>query len=175
MAETYLGEIRIFGGNFAPRDWALCQGQLVAISQNDKLYALLGTKYGGDGVNTFALPDLRGRLPVHQGQGPTLSHRYMGQRYGSETERLTSSQIPEHTHPLQASTDSATKLDTVGHVLANFDPEKFYNPGEDATQINEFSPDAFGVSGGNQPHNNIMPFSGINFIIATRGTYPNPN
>jgi microcystin-dependent protein len=175
MAETYLGEIRIFGGNFAPRAWALCQGQILAISQYDQLFALLGTKYGGDGVTTFALPDLRGRLPVHQGQGPSLTHRYIGQRYGRETERLTSSQIPEHTHPLQASSKSATQTDAVGHVLANFDPNNFYDPGEDATKIKDFSPDAVAASGGNQPHTNIMPFSGINFIISTYGTYPDRN
>ncbi|MBU0969733.1 MAG: tail fiber protein [Proteobacteria bacterium] len=175
MAESYLGEIRIFGGNFAPKWWALCQGQILAISQYDQLFSLLGTMYGGDGVTTFALPDLRGRLPVHQGQGPGLTQRFMGQRYGLETERLTVSQIPEHTHCLQASSDAAAQIDATGHVLANFDPKKFYEPGEDATQIRDFSPDAVAESGGNQPHTNTMPWSGINFIICTVGTYPSPN
>jgi len=175
MAESYLGEIRIFGGNFAPRLWALCQGQILAVSQYDQLFALLGTTYGGNGVDTFALPDLRGRLPVHQGHGPGLTQRTMGQRFGMETERLTVSQIPEHTHCLQASSDTAAQTDAPDHVLANFDPNKFYEPGEDATKIKGFSPDAVASSGGNQPHTNIMPWAGINFIICTVGTYPSRN
>src|SRR5262245_35631807 len=119
MSQPFVGEIRMFGGNFAPAGWAFCQGQLLPISQNETLFNLIGTTYGGDGQNTFALPDLQGRVPMHQGQGPGISQSYIiGETGGVESVTLTTQQIPSHNHPLVASGDSATQVAGTGGVLA---------------------------------------------------------
>jgi microcystin-dependent protein len=172
MSTPYIGEIRIFAGNFAPLGWAFCNGQLMAVSQHDALFSLIGTIYGGDGQTTFALPDLRGRLPIHAGTGPGLSPRALGSQGGSEQVSLTFNQMPSHGHePFQASTLRGNSANPGGAVLA------------ESAQISPYAEDAPGVSlnvnsisaaGGSQPHTNVMPFQCVNFIISLFGIYPSP-
>lgn len=177
--EPFLGEVRMFAGNFAPRGWALCEGQLLPISQNDALFSILGTIYGGDGRTTFALPDLRGRVPVHPGTGPGLSSVTLGQRFGSET----ISQVPSHTHTLQVSTGQGSTDAPAGSMLANPAiggtgpaPDRatargFTSPGASAG-LAAASITATGAANGV----NIRPPSlGIHFIIALQGLYPSRN
>ncbi|TQV85345.1 phage tail protein [Aliikangiella coralliicola] len=173
MSEPFIGEIRMFGGNFAPRSWAFCDGQLLAVSQNDALFSLLGTIYGGDGRTTFGLPDLRGRLPVKFGQGTGLSNYPIGRRYGDESVVLTSNQIPSHNHPLQGSKNPVDSPQAVGRVLGKQNA-LFYHAAETGRVAN-FSPNAVGNSGGSQAHNNMMPSLCVNFIISLIGTYPSRN
>ena len=175
MAEPFIGEIRMFAGNFAPRDWSYCNGTLLAITQNQVLYSLLGTYYGGDGRTTFGLPDLRGRVPVHQGQGPGLSSRLMGQKFGAETVTLTTTQLPSHTHELQASSDQATSDAPAGLVLAKGDEVTFDRIYTTDPPANDLSPQAIGNTGGSQAHDDMMPFLCLSFIIALQGTYPSRN
>jgi microcystin-dependent protein len=171
MADPFLGEIRMFAGNFAPKGWALCDGQLLPIKENDALFSLLGTTYGGDGRVTFGLPDLRGRLTNHVGRGPGLTNRDMGQRTGSERVTLTANQVPTHDHPFMASSQEATDTGLNGKVLAKTpSSDLFYTPTE--TKAISLMPDSVQSVGDNQPHNNIMPYLCINFIIALVGTYP---
>ncbi len=172
MSEPFVGEIKIFAGNFAPRGWAFCDGQLLAVSQNDALFSLLGTIYGGDGKTTFALPDLRGRAPVHMGTGPGLSARKIGQKTGAEKVTLTLNQIPGHNHPLQASNNPATNNVPTGEVLANTDTLNFYTNNTSPAVVQALSPAAIANTGGSQSHNNMMPSLAINFIIALFGIYP---
>lgn len=168
MSEPFVGEIRMFAGNFAPRGWAFCDGQLLAVSQNDALFSLLGTIYGGDGRTTFGLPDLRGRIPIHAGTGPGLSPRRLGSKSGTEKETLTVNQMPSHTHPLTGTTAIATSRDPVGNA-----------PGEALgdVYIDDLAPfplssQAISNVGGSRSHTNFMPFLCINFIIALVGIYP---
>lgn len=167
MSEPYLGEIRMFGGNFAPRGWMFCDGSILSIAQNDALFALLGTTYGGDGQETFQLPDLRGRVPVHVGStiGP------LGTVTGTETVTLTSAQVPAHTHPLVASTATATSTSPAGNVLAqaNVAGVQIFmpTPASGASSSMATTP-----GGGSQPHDNMMPFRCITFIIAVEGIFP---
>jgi microcystin-dependent protein len=168
MSEPFIGEIRMFGGNFAPNGWALCEGQLLAISENEALFALIGTTYGGDGQQTFALPDLRGRVPIHQGQGLGLSNRTIGERLGAETVTLTANQLPAHAHPI-AATGVAT--------LSSPNGTRYGNTGPHGTYVNtatnaQFSAQASASAGGSQPHENMMPFQCVNFIIALFGIFP---
>ena len=178
MAEPYLSQIGMFGGNFAPRGYAFCEGQILAISQNDALYSLLGTLYGGDGTTTFALPDLRSRLPMHRGEGPGTSFRPQGARFGTETVTLTGAQIPSHTHVLAAATADATSPDPDGRVVA---PGKNTNLNTDVSQFTataqnaQMASQALADAGGNQAHTNLMPLIAINFIIALQGLYPSRN
>lgn len=169
MSEPFVGEIRMFAGNFAPRGWAFCDGQLLAVSQNDALFSLLGTIYGGDGRTTFALPDLRGRIPIHAGTGPGLSPRRLGAKFGTEEETLTVNQIPSHDHSLRASSDPATLPNPQNTVLGTGNVIEMFSgdpPDEDmATQ-------AITNVGGSQSHINLMPFLCVNFIIALFGIYP---
>lgn len=169
MSEPFVGEIRMFAGNFAPRGWAFCDGQLLAVSQNDALFSLLGTIYGGDGRTTFGLPDLRGRIPIHAGHGPGLSERRLGSKGGAEKVTLTVNQLPSHTHPLQASRDPTSNPNpqgnTVGEALA-VDPYI-----EDITSANMASSSITSV-GGSRSHTNLQPFLCIHFIIALVGIYP---
>ncbi len=169
MSEPFVGEIRMFAGDFAPRGWAFCDGQLLAVSQNDALFSLLGTVYGGDGRTTFGLPDLRGRIPIHAGTGPGLSPRRLGAKFGTEEETLTVNQLPSHTHPLQASTNIADETAPQGNVLGQLNAAELYFSA-DAT-VN-FSPNAITGTGGTQSHFNLMPFLCVNFIIALFGIYP---
>lgn len=168
MAQPYVGEIRLFGGNFAPVGWAFCDGSLVSISENETLFNLIGTTYGGDGQETFGLPDLRGRVPVHQGnlQGATY---VMGQMAGVENVTLTTQQMPGHTHPLVASLDNATQTPASGNVLAQVPT---YTPYIQANANTALSGNSVSLAGGSQPHENMQPFLGINFIISLFGIYP---
>lgn len=171
MSEPFVGEIRMFAGNFAPRGWAFCDGQLLAVSQNDALFSLLGTIYGGDGRTTFGLPDMRGRIPLHQGTGPGLSPRRLGSKGGLEQVTLTSNQLPSHNHTITASSaDDKTDNNPVGRVLA-VSGAKIY--GEDhALDMNS---SAISNTGGSSPHTNLMPALCVNFIVALLGIYPSRN
>ncbi len=171
MAEPFVGQIKIFAGNFAPRGWAFCDGQLLAVSQNDALFSLLGTIYGGDGRTTFGLPDLRGRIPLHAGQGPGLSNRRLGSKGGSENETLTYNQLPSHTHDFQANSVAGTNVDPAGHVFAQA-PIPVYDASAPNVSLNDVSIDN---TGGSQPHTNLMPTLCVNFIVALFGIYPSRN
>ena len=168
MSEPFVGEIRMFAGNFAPRGWAFCDGQLLAVSQNDALFSLLGTIYGGDGRTTFGLPDMRGRLPVHAGTGPGLSPRRLGAKGGAESVTLTVNQLPSHTHQMQASSQPASSALPENSVLAQTD-SPFY--GADSPFVNMNTAEISAV-GGSRSHTNLMPFLCVNFIIALVGIYP---
>jgi len=171
MSEPFVGEIKMFGGNFAPRGWALCDGQLLAVSQNDALFSLLGTIYGGDGRTTFALPDMRGRVPIHQGHGPGLSSRQIGSRFGTETETLTQAQMPAHTHDFVASDNPTSSGYPASNLLSNADGENMYSAAA-ATHDRSLNEATVSSTGGGQAHDNMMPFQCVNFIIALVGIYP---
>jgi microcystin-dependent protein len=164
MSQPFVGEIRIFGGSFAPQGWATCDGQLLAIAQNDVLFQLIGTTFGGDGEETFALPDLRGRIPIHQGNGHVL-----GDRAGVETVTLTGPQLPVHTHAFAASTNLAQQSHPAGEVVAESANVQLYI--EDAPSI-AMSPQAILPVGGSQPHDNLQPFLVVTFIISLFGIFP---
>ena len=173
MSEPFIAEIRIFAGNFAPRSWAFCDGQLLPIAQNTALFSLIGTTYGGDGRSTTALPNLQGRAPMHPGRGPGLTSRRLGERLGTEDVTLTESQMPNHTHNLQGSTDEAEFDGTPnpgGNVTGVVEGGK--EPYVAANNMVSLSPDAVESQGGNQQHNNMQPFLTLNFIIALQGLYP---
>ena len=173
MSEPFVGEIRMFAGTFAPRSWALCDGQLLAISQNNALFALLGTIYGGDGRTTFGLPDMRGRIPLHQGSGPGLTPRQIGSRGGSETVTLTANQLPAHTHAFQASDEAADAGYPAAAVVANTGATPtYYNPATPSAPDTDFPAGTLSNAGGGQAHSNVMPFLCINFIIALFGIFP---
>jgi len=163
MSQPYVGEIRIFAGNFAPAGWMFCEGQLLPISENVTLFQLIGTTYGGDGQSTFALPDLRGRLPLHQGNGFVLA-----ETGGAEEVTLTVSQIAAHTHPLVASSGAADSTDPTGRVIAKPD-KNLYRSGAAASPM---SVQAVGSAGGNQPHTNFQPYLCVDFIISLFGIFP---
>ncbi|WP_221090845.1 phage tail protein [Deinococcus aquaedulcis] len=171
----YLGEIRMFGGNFAPLGWALCQGQLLPISENDALFALIGTTYGGDGQTNFALPDLRGRLPVHMGTPPGGASLTLGQLTGTETVTLTAAQMPAHPHPLQASTLTAAQGGGVsaGAYLAQPESGELYVG--TGRRPKTLAAPSLAASGGGQPHQNLSPYLCVNFIIALQGIFPPRN
>jgi microcystin-dependent protein len=169
MSEPFVGEIRMFAGNFAPRNWAFCDGQLLAISQNDALFSLLGTFYGGDGRTTFGLPDLRGRVPMHYGQGPGLSNRRLGTEGGSEQETLTTNQLPSHTHPMMVSSDVSNSPNPGSNVTARPTSLDLYL---DETPATPLAADAITPVGGSRSHDNMMPYLAIHFIIALFGIYP---
>lgn len=178
MFDPQLGQIIMFAGNFAPSGWMLCNGQLLAISQHNALFSLLGTTYGGDGQSTFALPDLRGRLPVHMGTGPGLSTVQMGEAAGVEQVALTSNQLPSHTHYLvslnatnAAPLGNATHVSPTGKFLAR-GQTKAYSATAPSDSLNAASLTA---TGSNQAHNNMMPYLCVNFIIAISGIYPSRN
>lgn len=169
MSEPFVGEIRMFAGNFAPRGWAFCDGQLLAVSQNDALFSLLGTVYGGDGRTTFGLPDLRGRIPVHAGTGTGLSPRRLGAQGGAEEVTLTVNQLPSHTHTLQATTTVANETNPSGRVTAQTGTFDLYQTGAPSAGMNA---GAITSVGGSRSHTNLMPFLCIHFIIALFGIYP---
>jgi microcystin-dependent protein len=171
MAECFIGEIRMFGGNFAPYNWAMCNGQLMPIEQNDALFSLLGTTYGGDGNTTFGLPDLRGRVPIHMGAGPGLSNRRLGQKFGTETVTLTQSNLPNHFHGLAATSQNGTSNNPSGNILASStNTISIYNSGTTAPVSMNIV--AVGNTGGSQSHSNLMPTLCVNFIISLFGIYP---
>jgi microcystin-dependent protein len=164
MGQPFLGEIRMFGGNFAPAGWALCQGQLVAISENDALFNLIGTTYGGDGVQTFALPNLQGRLPMHQGSGFV-----MGQNGGVEQVTLITQQLPVHSHPMSASLNTAASSTVTGNVVGQTGAAQVFRESPAASPL---APQACSFVGGSQPHENMQPYLCVNFIISLFGIYP---
>jgi microcystin-dependent protein len=173
MAEPYLGEIRMFAGNFAPAGWALCNGQLLSIAENTALFSIVGTFYGGNGVNTFGLPDLRSRVAIHQGQGAGLSPYVVGQSSGVENVTLNVNQIPAHSHTVNASASKATQPSPIGHY-----------PATDAAGVTaEYGVSPTGVmnagmispTGSGQPFTNIQPYLCVTFIIALEGIYPSRN
>jgi microcystin-dependent protein len=166
MAQPYVGEIRMFAGNFAPAGWMFCEGQLLPISEYETLFQLIGTTYGGDGESTFSLPDLRGRIPVHQGNGFVLA-----ETGGAEEITLTVSQIPAHSHAFLASTAIASQSSPGNSVLAQSSAADLYI--EDAPDIN-MSPVAVSPVGGSQPHTNFQPYLCVDFIISLFGIFPSP-
>lgn len=166
MAQPYVGEIRIFAGNFAPAGWMFCEGQLLPISENETLFNLIGTTYGGDGQSTFALPDLRGRLPMHQGNGFTLA-----ETGGAEEITLTINQIPAHSHPLLGSLGNGSQSSPAGAVLASSTLIKAYAAETaDATM----AANSISTVGGSQPHTNFQPYLCVDFIISLFGIFPSP-
>lgn len=170
MSNPYIGEIRLFGASFAPAGWALCQGQLMAISQNDALFTLIGTTYGGDGQETFGIPDLQGRVPIHAGQGPGISQNYqLGEKFGVESVTLSIQQIPIHTHPMVATNDIGNNTSPQGAIVAQSTSVDLYI--EDATDNNLFNQTISPV-GGSQPHENMMEYLCLTFIISLFGIFP---
>ena len=164
MAQPYVGEIRMFAGNFAPAGWMFCEGQLLPISENETSFNLIGTTYGGDGQSTFALPDLRGRLPIHFGNGFILA-----ERGGAETITLNTQQIPAHTHALLASTNMGNASGPANNVPSRSPSPSIYI--EDATDSN-MNAGALGAVGGSQPHDNFQPYLCVHFIISLFGIFP---
>ncbi len=165
MAQPYVGEIRMFAGNFAPAGWMFCEGQLLPISENETLFNLIGTTYGGDGQSTFALPDLRGRVPIHQGNGFILA-----ETGGSESVTLTVNQLPAHRHPLIASTATGGP-NPAGAVLATSTAVDVYR---ESTAANAMAAASIGPVGGSQPHTNFQPYLCVDFIISLFGIFPSP-
>lgn len=165
MSSPFIGEIRMFGGNFAPAGWAFCNGAILPIDQNDALFNLIGTTYGGDGQTTFALPDLQSRIPVHVGPGFAL-----GQSGGVESVTLTTSQIPAHSHVPQANNAAGTQVSPANGVWASTSPSlnNYSNVAPSVTM----DPAACGSSGGSQPHDNMVPFLAVNFILSLFGIFP---
>jgi microcystin-dependent protein len=168
MPEPMVGEIRIFAGSFPPAGWAFCAGQTIPISENDVLFTLIGTTYGGDGQETFNLPDLQGRVPIHMGTlgGNTYT---LGEKAGVESVTLTTQQLPTHSHPFLASTNNASSSNAQGNVLAQTPTVQLY-----INDVASFAMDArsIGPVGGSQPHENMQPFLCINFIISLFGVFP---
>lgn len=170
MAEPFLAEIRIVSFNFAPKGWAQCNGQLLPINQNQALFSLLGTTYGGDGRVNFALPNLGGCVPVEAGQGIVL-----GERAGEESHTLTTSELPDHAHAMMGSSNQATTMSPTGNVLSE-KPRRGKNIyGPPLGQTVALDPSAVSAAGGGQPHLNIQPSLVLNFVIALQGIFPSPN
>jgi microcystin-dependent protein len=167
MSQPYVGEIRMFGGNFAPAGWMFCDGSLLPISEYETLFNLIGTTYGGDGQSTFALPDLRGRLPIHQGGGFTLA-----ETGGAETVTLTINQIPSHTHPYLASTTPGNANSPQNNLAANGTVN--ISPYYDTSAKTAMGANSIGNTGGSQPHDNFQPYLCISFIISLFGVFPSP-
>lgn len=163
MSDPYVGEIRMFGGNFAPAGWEFCNGELYPIAENEALFTLIGTTYGGDGETTFAVPDLRSRVPMHITSAPTL-----GEMAGVESVTLTTNQMPVHTHSLMGSDAAADSVTPAGNVPAEASKRFYLSPGSPAAM----SAQAIGVAGGSQPHDNMQPYTVITFIISVFGIFP---
>ncbi len=166
MAQPYVGEIRMFAGNFAPAGWAFCNGQILPISENEALFTLIGTTYGGDGEETFAVPDLRGRVPIHQGNGFT-----MGETVGVEEVTLTINQIPVHSHALLATNSIANDASPGGNLLAQ---SGTFDPYQALPATVPMNPNAIAPVGGSQPHTNLQPYLCISYIISLFGIFPSP-
>ncbi|MEL6177957.1 MAG: tail fiber protein [Myxococcota bacterium] len=166
MSEPFIAEVRIFAGNFAPRGWAFCNGQLLPISQNTALFSLVGTTYGGDGRSDFALPDLRGRAPMHAGQGSGLTSRRLGAQGGVTDVTLTEAQLPNHSHTVSASSTSSTSRDPSRRVLGQAPVYKA------SDTVAPMANGSLASTGDSQAHTNMQPYLGLNFIIALVGLYP---
>ncbi len=169
MSDPFVAEIRIVGFNFPPHGWAFCNGQLLPLSQNTALFSLLGTFYGGNGKSNFALPDFQGRAPIQQGQGPGLSEYFIGEQGGTETVSLLESEIPSHSHSLNASDNPAERNNPGGNLYAVPDSGFLY---ASAASMTPMSLQSLATSGGSQPHNNMPPYLTLNFIIAMQGIFP---
>jgi microcystin-dependent protein len=169
--DPFVAEIRIFPFNFPPKGWAFCDGQLLSLSQNTALFSLLGTTYGGDGKSNFALPGMQGSAPMHPGQGPGLSLHDLGETGGSDTVTLLESEIPSHNHPLMANANPADlAAPTPARSFARTNPGTSYKA--TTTPLTQFAFSAIAPAGGDQPHNNLMPYLTLNFCIALQGVYP---
>lgn len=169
MSQPFVGEIRMFAGNFAPAGWMFCDGQILPISENETLFQLIGTTYGGDGQSTFALPDLRGRMPVHQGNGLILS-----ETGGAESVSLIAPQVPAHTHPLIGSAANASATSPSGGVPGTMPEVATSAYGSDGP-LTTLAPQSIATAGGSQPHENMQPFLCVDFIISLFGIFPSPN
>lgn len=169
MSEPFIGEIRMFAGNFAPRGWDFCNGQLLPIRQNSALFSLIGTLYGGDGRTSFALPDLRGRVPLHAGQAPGLSNYPLGSQGGLEQVTLSTAQLPSHSHDLQASEAAANQRSAANHTLAMTEQELIYSASAPAVAMAQGT---ITPAGNSQPHENRSPYLVMNYIIALQGIFP---
>lgn len=172
MSDQYLGEIRMVGFNFAPYGWALCNGQILSIAQNTALFSLIGTYYGGDGITTFALPNLQSRTPIHQGQGIGLSPYVIGQNGGNENITLTTQQMPQHNHNVAVLGLNAGTNKAANSFLADSTSGNIYTTNAPNTTLNTNS---ISFAGSSQPHTNIQPYLCITFIIALQGIYPSRN
>jgi microcystin-dependent protein len=182
QAQKTLGEISMFAGNFAPRGWAFCHGQILSINQNQSLYSLLGTTYGGDGRTTFALPDLRGRVAIHEGQGNGMTNRRWGQKLGTQTETLTIAQMPSHSHPATSTTETAVSTspgeEGVGngqHLTSHFNAFNAAATDDKTLGGSGSTTTTTGNTGGNQAHTNMQPSIAINYIICVQGVFPSRN
>ena len=169
MPEPYVGEIRMFAGNFPPNGWMFCEGQTLPIAENEVLFQLIGTTYGGDGEETFNLPNLASRVPIHMGTGPDGTTYQIGEMAGTEQETLTIQQIPNHNHAYLASGNAGTQIDPAGNTLSASPTIDFYIVD---TPTSPLAPSAVGPAGGSQPHENTQPFLCINFIISLFGVFP---
>jgi len=172
MSEPFIGEIRMFAGNYAPKYWGFCEGQYIGTSENPSLFSLLHNIYGGDGVSTFALPDMRGRLPVGDGAGPGLTNRQLGERFGRELEYLSEHNMPPHNHAFRASQDQVDGALPAEKLLGNTAPNELYEDIDLTDTIVPLNEKCIESTGGGQPHPNVMPFLCVNFIIALKGVYP---
>ncbi len=175
MGQPYIGEIRMFAGNFAPVGWSFCNGQLIPISENNALFTLIGTTYGGDGQSTFALPNLQSRIPLHMGTGPHGTTYTIGQSAGTEQETLTVQQIPNHTHPALGSQDTGNSnlpTDRVFAVPGVTPPVASPAPYGSDLPLSPLAPASVGPTGGSQPHTNMQPYLVISFIISMFGVFP---
>ena len=168
MSDPFIAEIRIFAGNFAPRSWAFCNGQLLPVSSNTALFSLIGTTYGGDGRTTTALPNLEGRAPMHPGRGPGLTSRRLGERLGSTTSTISLAELPNHSHSAHASNLGPTKPIATNNSLPTF--AGLYS--DDTSNLVSMATEVVGEAGGGQSHENLQPYIAINYIIALDGTYP---
>jgi microcystin-dependent protein len=171
MSQPYVGEIRMFGGNFAPAGWMFCEGQLLPISENEVLFQLIGTTYGGDGQSTFALPDLRGRLPIHMGTGSSGTTYTLAQSAGVEEVTLTTQQLPIHAHAVVATANTGNASQPQNNLLANDASVTIYRAQPAAVALNAA---AISSTGGSQPHSNFQPYLCIDFIISLFGVFPTP-
>ena len=178
MGEPFVGEIRMFAGNFAPAGWMFCSGQQLPISENEVLFQLIGTTYGGDGQETFNLPNLQSRIPIHQGQGPGISSNYqLGEQAGVEQVTITVNQLPIHTHPAGCSDAAGGGANTnpANGIMHTSDVVQYANPASSGPATGVMNAAMISPTGGSQPHDNMQPFLGINYIISLFGIYPQPN
>ena len=173
MSQPYVGEIRMFGGTFAPAGWAMCDGQPMPISENEVLFQLIGTTYGGDGQETFNLPNLQSRVPMHMGQGPGITQNYqLGEMAGTESVTLTTQTIPQHTHPALCSNVNGTASNPVGGIWATSDSTQYQTGSAPDTSMGSMPTNAMG---GSQPHDNMIPYLVVTYIISLFGIFPSQN